>query len=1854
MNYKKSFIIILLVLLILGINIVSAVEDTNTTSIQEDSSLEINSEIDSCEFEKLENSPSQELIQNDESEEIIVNNWDELQYYCSLSDKDYTLRLKENTNFYPTNPLDSNCQIKINNNVKIIGSNGSYIGDSYPSHHLIFNGSKVISGKYISYTPIVVPDGNQMDLTLENITFKWICTYYGPDAVFIQMGSDGNYLIKNCIFVDINTNLGHSCLAWCKKGDALIENCSFINCTTDFGCLSVYNKNSYDNARMVVKDCYFENNYARTEPGCINNCAVLTVYNTTFYKNRASVWAGAIHTHFYAVANIYNSKFIDNVAGWNGGALYAYGDLNIYNTTFIGNNCTTNNGGGAIGACKHVSAPHIYIENSLFEGNANNCWGLDELSTSGTGRGGAISLMDEGSLEVRNTVFVANSASIGTAICAVEAGSYGSPDVIIVNNTFINHIRAGDVLNVRVIDTICTIANNTYIGNSIEFSTLSLKTLSQGRDQATLQVTTQLSNPSYYEPDILEKTLYDVYVNDLYVKTVNSTKFTVDFGDLDICNVYVVPTISNRKSNEVTITSAREYIFVSQNRGNDNNNGLTRNTPVKSIQKAINLTVNCKNIILLDGLYDEANLNIPYDLTLKGENDATLTGSTSFIISSNQFNLKNIKINNLNSNNFITQNNGNLSISNVIITDNEVTNLIRGDYVTIIDSIIANNNGIVLNNTFTSVKNSILLNNSNLITGDYNLDYNWWGNTLENFQTKPFNGINNWLFLNVTADNTELEINQITNVNFAFYMINNNKISKYANLRDIDLVLTVVNGSSVNSTSSDSKITFKLTALGNGELTAKYNNIVTQVNFKFIKSNPNISMNYNNILVGDDLIIKILLPNDITGNLTVKVSNQTQVKLICSNNIVFNFTNLKAGNYNIDLNYSGDDKFLSKEIINNVVVSKHQSFTNLTLSEINVDEDLILTITTNSGATGNISLYINDKLETLPLADSKAYYTIKNITRGDYRIAAIYNGDEKYLKSSDYRFIEVDNLNATLSSIIEDITYGEIVNVQIFLNDNATGNVSVTIDGVTNSSSVLNGRANITLVGIDAGLKNVLIFYSGDDTYFNKTQTANFTIKKANLIFTITSSNIMIGQDAVIKIKVPAKTTGTFTIGEDIINIPLSGDITYIIPDLEIGDYEITAFYNGNNYFTVSNYTEFSVLEYVPPQWRGDDEKIKYPTDINGEINYLTILNSTINNLAIDSEGNIIVSTLNCIYSFKNDCTLNWAFASSDYYGNFSGIIVSRDVIISPRSGDTLYFINQSSGYKYGSANIYQASSLFAPTIDSNVNLYIVSEYQYASGSYTLVKIPYRVWENGGQITTIDLGKYKPLTSPAVSDDIIIVLSEGRIRGIDTKTLSTKFILTGSYAPVAPVICENIIYAVLGDAIVAYDINGNQLWKTKVTDGAGDKLVLDSDNGLYHTNSKGALYRYDLITGKETLISNLKVTSDILITNNGDLFFASNNIFYRLSSNGNVIWKSSLNTNIDNLAMDKNGVIYATSNDNKLYSITQGDLKNTDIGAEVNDNQVTVTLDSDATGLVNLTVNGKTYSGVINNGKCIITSSISDIKTLIVSYSGDLRFNNASKSLAMSDLVVNLDYSKNSVLSLNLASDATGNVKINVDGKSYNAKLNNGKATVNLPNLSLGSHSVTVVYIGDDKYAGFSKTTSLSTPTLTGSDMATLYTSNAYYKVRLTQNSKALSGKSVTITIGANKFNLKTDKNGYASVKINLPPKSYKVSVEYGNIKITKKLTVNSIINAKNVNVKKSAKSLKIKVSLKKVNGKYLKGKKLTLKINGKKITAKTNKKGVVTFKLNKSILNKLKKGKKYTYTVTYMKNVVKKTIKVK
>jgi hypothetical protein len=88
-------------------------------------------------------------------------------------------------------------------------------------------------------------------------------------------------------------------------------------------------------------------------------------------------------------------------------------------------------------------------------------------------------------------------------------------------------------------------------------------------------------------------------------------------------------------------------------------------------------------------------------------------------------------------------------------------------------------------------------------------------------------------------------------------------------------------------------------------------------------------------------------------------------------------------------------------------------------------------------------------------------------------------------------------------------------------------------------------------------------------------------------------------------------------------------------------------------------------------------------------------------------------------------------------------------------------------------------------------------------------------------------------------------------------------------------------------------------------------------------------------------------------------------------------------------------------------------------------------------------------------------------------------------------------------------------------------------------------------------------------------------------------------------------------------------------------------------VTLKKATVKKSAKKLVLQATVK-VNGKAVNKKKVTFKFNGKKYTAKTNKKGVAKVTIKKTVLKKLKVGKKVTYSATYNKVTAKKTVKVK
>ena len=202
-----------------------------------------------------------------------------------------------------------------------------------------------------------------------------------------------------------------------------------------------------------------------------------------------------------------------------------------------------------------------------------------------------------------------------------------------------------------------------------------------------------------------------------------------------------------------------------------------------------------------------------------------------------------------------------------------------------------------------------------------------------------------------------------------------------------------------------------------------------------------------------------------------------------------------------------------------------------------------------------------------------------------------------------------------------------------------------------------------------------------------------------------------------------------------------------------------------------------------------------------------------------------------------------------------------------------------------------------------------------------------------------------------------------------------------------------------------------------------------------------------------------------------------------------------------------------------------------------------------------------------------------------------------------------------------------------------------GKVRLDM-NLKPGNYLVTAI---NPKTGDYAENNIRVLPSIVGNkNMALYYGSAKTFKVKIIGDTgKAVgAGKTVKFKINGKSYKVKTNKNGYASLKIKLNPKKYTITTSYGGYKVSNRITVKPLLLAKNVSVKKS-KIVKFKAKLVNSKGKPQKSKKIAFKIKNKKYFAKTNKKGIAILKI------KLKPGK-YVIKSSYGKSKISNRIVVK
>ena len=195
-------------------------------------------------------------------------------------------------------------------------------------------------------------------------------------------------------------------------------------------------------------------------------------------------------------------------------------------------------------------------------------------------------------------------------------------------------------------------------------------------------------------------------------------------------------------------------------------------------------------------------------------------------------------------------------------------------------------------------------------------------------------------------------------------------------------------------------------------------------------------------------------------------------------------------------------------------------------------------------------------------------------------------------------------------------------------------------------------------------------------------------------------------------------------------------------------------------------------------------------------------------------------------------------------------------------------------------------------------------------------------------------------------------------------------------------------------------------------------------------------------------------------------------------------------------------------------------------------------------------------------------------------------------------------------------------VVFNINGVFYfRAVGENGVAKLNL-NLGAGKYILTAANPVTDERA--SNNITILSKITENSNLVKYYKNDSQYTVKLIgDNGKAVgAGENVTFNINGVFYTRTTNASGIAKLSINLPPGDYIITAEYKDCKVSNKITVLSVLSAKDITMKYRD-GTQFKVYLLDGQGKPLSDAKVTFNINGVFYERISNVSGVAKLNIN-------------------------------
>ena len=1025
-------------------------------------------------------------------------------------------------------------------------------------------------------------------------------------------------------------------------------------------------------------------------------------------------------------------------------------------------------------------------------------------------------------------------------------------------------------------------------------------------------------------------------------------------------------------------------------------------------------------------------------------------------------------------------------------------------------------------------------------------------------------------------------------------------------------------------------------------------------------TNFNIIANATVITYGDVISITQGLPGDATGTVTYKFSNGTMINVL-SVNESYILSGLNVGSYVIHANYSGDDNYAPAQDSITITVGKAVNDVLVYSSDVVYGEKSDVAIFAD--ADGKYAIVVGGKKFIVDVVDGRGNVEIA-LDAGSYDIIVEYVNDN-YVNNITSTPFTVYKAYVSVSIEVLDKVYGADIAGNVFAS--IDGEYNVRIGKFVTSVIVKNGIGEFDAGIMGVGIYEASVSFEGNDNYTSAVNKTSFEVAQTGTNFNIIANATGIVYGGVISITqgLPGDATGTVTYkfaNGTLIKV-LSINESYALSDLNAGSYVIYANYSGDSNYApaqdsitiIVDKAVNDVLVYSSDVVYGEISNVAVFADVDGEYAVVVGDKKFIVDV-VDGRGNVEIALDAGSYDIVVE------HVDDNYENNVTSVpftVSKADITLSVEVLDKVYTADVTGNVFAsldGNYTVIVGDNVVKVAVKNGIGSFDLGSL--SAGSYSVRVIfegneNYNVNSNTTSFEVAQTGTNFNIIANATEIVYggVISITQG-LPGDATGTVTYKF-ANGTLIKVLSV-KESFVLSGLdaGSYVVYADYSGDGSH-----DSARDSITIIVDNAINN-----------VVVSVENVTYPDNVTINVLADIDGTYLITVAGTTLEVSVvNGVGNWTMALAvgnyTTITKIELPN----YDTVVKEAAFSVLPVD--DYDFGIGTVDKTIVFHAPADATGNVTVTIGNKTYVASLVNGSAKITVPElgNGVNNVVISYSGDNKY--APRGYSSNVTIETKIIASNMVRGYNSGvdyqfkvADINGNpiankkVKIKIKNKSYTVKTNDkGVAKLNVK-LSVGSYKV--IIINPDTGKTVTKTLKIVKRLSGNKNIAKYYNSNFKYKFKVIGNNGKAVGKGVKIKvkIGKKIYRLKTDKKGVITIKLTkkFTPKKYTLKATYKGYSIKNTIKVKQVISSKKVvTVKKSAKKLVLKAKLKQ-GKKVLKKKTVTFKFKGKKYKVKTNKKGIAKVTVKKNVIKKLKAGKKYRYAITYLKDTVKRTVKVR